>query len=62
MDNSKDNLFRFVEYSPENAERTGYSNYSYWGSVFRNFIKKKSAVAMLEGIICLRNFLKSLSR
>lgn len=46
MDNSKENLFRFVEYSPENAERTGYSNYSYWGSVFRNFIKKKSAVAM----------------
>lgn len=47
MNDSKDILFRFVEYSPENAERTGYSNYSYWGSVFRNFIKKKSAVVMV---------------
>ena len=43
---NKDDLFRFVEYSPEAAERTGYSNYSYWGSVFRNFLKKKSAVVM----------------
>lgn len=26
-------LFYFVDYSPEEAERIGYSNYSYWGSV-----------------------------
>lgn len=39
-------LFRFVEYSHDNAERTGYSNYSYWRSVFQNFLKKKSAVVM----------------
>ena len=39
-----DELFYFVEYSPEEAEKTGYSNYSYWGSVFQNFLKKKSAV------------------
>ena len=45
MDNkkNKDDLFRFVEYSPEAAERTGYSDYSYWKSVFQNFFKKKSA-------------------
>lgn len=43
---NKDDLFRFVEYSPEAAERTGYSDYSYWKSVFQNFFKKKSAVAM----------------
>ncbi|HHT15022.1 MAG: ABC transporter permease [Christensenellales bacterium] len=39
--------FDFAEYSPEEAERTGSSEYSYWRSVWRNFIKKKSAVAML---------------
>lgn len=41
-----DELFRFVDYSAEAAERSGYSNYSYWRSVFQNFLKKKSAVAM----------------
>ena len=48
MDNkkNKDDLFRFVEYSPEAAERTGYSDYSYWKSVFQNFFKKKSAVVL----------------
>lgn len=43
---SQNDLFRFVEYSAENAERMGYSNYSYWRSVFQNFLKKKSAVIM----------------
>ena len=28
-------LFYFVDYSPEEAERIGYSNYSYWGSVIQ---------------------------
>lgn len=46
MKENKDDLFRFVEYSPEAAERTGYSDYSYWKSVFQNFFKKKSAVVM----------------
>lgn len=27
----QDELFYFVDYSPEEAERVGYSNYSYWG-------------------------------
>ncbi|HHU03189.1 MAG TPA: ABC transporter permease [Christensenellaceae bacterium] len=39
--------FDFAEYHPEEAERTGSSEYSYWRSVWRNFVKKKSAVAML---------------
>ena len=43
---NQDELFRFVEYHPEQAERSGYSNYSYWRSVFQNFMKKKSAVIM----------------
>ena len=43
---NEDELFTFVEYSPEAAERTGYSDYSYWKSVFKNFLKKKSAVVL----------------
>ncbi len=46
MGKKNDELFRFVEYSAEAAERTGYSDYSYWKSVFQNFMKKKSAVVM----------------
>ncbi len=44
-DTQKDK-FRFVEYSADAAERIGYSDYSYWKSVFQNFFKKKSAVVM----------------
>ena len=40
-------LFYFVDYSPEEAERIGYSNYSYWGSVIQNFLKHKAAVVCL---------------
>ena len=38
----QDELFYFVDYSPEEAERVGYSNYSYWGSVIQNFLKHKA--------------------
>lgn len=46
MSHNQDELFRLVEYSADAAERIGYSNYSYWRSVFQNFLKKKSAVFM----------------
>ena len=39
-------LFEFAEYRPQEAERTGYSNYSYWKSVWQNFLKKMSALVM----------------
>ena len=39
-------LFAFAEYRAQDAERIGYSNYSYWKSVWANFLKKKSAVVM----------------
>lgn len=39
-------LFDFAEYKPMEAERTGYSEYSYWKSVWQNFLKKKAAVVM----------------
>ena len=43
---NQDELFRVVEYSADAAERIGYSNSSYWRSVWQNFLKKKSAVFM----------------
>ncbi len=39
-------LLQFAEYRSQDAEKTGYSNYSYWKSVWANFIKKKVAVVM----------------
>lgn len=50
---SRRELFSFVEYQPEQAERTGYSNYSYWGSVWKNFAKNKFAMIMLVVFIVL---------
>ena len=40
-------LFSFAEFNSENAERGGYSNYSYWGSTVRAFFQNKSAVFFL---------------
>ncbi len=39
-------LFEFAEYRPQEAEKIGYSNYSYWKSVWQNFLKNKAAVVM----------------
>ncbi len=50
---NEDELFHFVEYSPEAAEMIGYSEYSYWRSVFQNFLKKKSAVILSIVFIAL---------
>ena len=47
VNSNDDARFKVVEYSPEKAEMIGYSNYSYWKSVIHNFLKKKSAVALL---------------
>lgn len=46
MSGHTDISFRIAPYSPEAAERIGYSDYSYWGSVWQNFLKRKSAVFM----------------
>ena len=52
----QDELFYFVDYSPEEAERVGYSNYSYWGSVIQNFLKQKVAVFCLILFLALTVF------
>lgn len=43
----EDSLFSFAAYDSAAAEKTGYSNYSYWGSTFRCFLKNKTAMALL---------------
>lgn len=40
-------LFTFAKYDEQDAERTGYSDYSYWRSTWRVFIKNKMAVVLL---------------
>ena len=42
----EEQLFSFAEYNAQEAEKIGYSNYSYWKSVWANFLKKKPAVIM----------------
>ena len=42
----EEQLFDFAEYNAQEAEKIGYSNYSYWKSVWANFLKKKLAVTM----------------
>lgn len=39
-------LFEVAKYEPRKAEMIGYSDYSYWKSVWHNFLKRKSAVIM----------------
>ena len=49
-------LFTFAEYDEAEAERIGYSNYSYWRSTFRMFFKNKMAVTMLTIMLVLLVF------
>lgn len=49
-------LFERTEYNEQAAEKTGYSNYSYWGSTLRAFSKNKMAVAMLSVIVVILLF------
>lgn len=46
-------LFTPAEYDEEAAERTGYSNYSYWGSTLRVFLKNRVAVSLLIIMVTL---------
>ena len=53
---SEEELFSFVEFDPESAERGGYSNYSYWGSTLRAFFQNKSAVFFLIIMLLVLTF------
>lgn len=51
-----DDLFVEVPYNDAEAERTGYSNYSYWGSTLRVFLKSKLSVAILIFLVTVLLF------
>ena len=57
---SDEELFTFAEYNSEEAERTGYSNYSYWKATLQVFLKNKVAVFLLivMGAIVLFTFIQ----
>ena len=47
----QDSLFVLAEFSDQQAEKTGFSNYSYWGSTLTMFLRNKLAVTILI-ILC----------
>lgn len=55
-----DELFTFAGFDETEAERTGYSNYSYWRSTVQVFLKNKTAVFLLIliGVILLFTFIQ----
>ncbi|NLD34849.1 MAG: ABC transporter permease [Clostridiales bacterium] len=51
-----DDLFEFAGHDIMDAERIGYSNYSYWRSTFQVFFKKKVSVFLLAFLVALLAF------
>ena len=51
-----DDLFTEAEYDAAEAERTGYSDYSYWKSTLRVFLRNKVAVGILIFLVLLLLF------
>ena len=48
--------FEEAPYHPEEGERGGYSNYSYWGSTLRCFLKDRVAVGFMLVLVILLLF------
>lgn len=55
-DKSNEQLFEFAVADEKKAEETAYSNYSYWRSTFRSFLKNKIAVFLLFLVVFLIAF------
>ena len=51
-----DEDFMPAPYDPDEGERGGYSNYSYWGSTLRSFLKDQVAVGFLLVLVLLLLF------
>ncbi|WP_195841174.1 ABC transporter permease [Clostridium sp. WB02_MRS01] len=49
-------LFSFAGFNEREAEKTAYSNYSYWYSTFRAFLKNRGAFVLLVLLILLLAF------
>lgn len=54
--NISQDMFTFAEYDAGAAERTGYSNYSYWASTWRVFTKNRVAMFFLTLLTALMLF------
>ena len=52
----EESRFSFAGYDQAAAEKSGYSDYSYWGSTFRCFLKNRGAVALLIVLALLLAF------
>ena len=50
---SESDMFSFADYDEAEAEKTGYSNYSYWRSTLNMFMKNKVAVVMLVVMLAI---------
>ncbi len=53
---NEDELFVLADYDESAAEKSGYSNYSYWQSTLRVFLKNKVAVFLLCVLVLLLLF------
>lgn len=53
---SDDELFQFAGFDDKAAEKTGYSNYSYWRSTLRSFLKDKNAMFFLILVLAILLF------
>lgn len=51
-----ESLFTFAEYDANAAERTGYSNYSYWRSTWQVFLKNRFATFLLAFMLAVLLF------
>lgn len=53
-------LFELANFDAAESERTGYSDYSYWGSTLKVFLKNKAAVAslMILGVLLTFTFIQ----
>lgn len=48
--------FKIVPFDASAVEKTGYSNYSYWGSTFRAFSKNKVAMILVSAVVLILLF------
>ena len=53
---SEQELFSYAQFNAAEAERGGYSNYSYWGATLRMFFKNKMAVFFLTVMVIVLAF------
>ncbi|BCZ46392.1 oligopeptide permease [Clostridium gelidum] len=54
--NISNSLFEFAEFDNNEAEKIGYSNYSYWKSTWNSFTKNKVAFSLLILVIVVLAF------